>query len=120
MQDKHNTTPKQTKETWIKSPRGFTVGLVRGETFFRRADPDRHTLYWQKKPSWSYELEVLERARDAGARWLQVDTPEATYRTHFSHFWLWSREVDIPGQPLQRALAFDRWQEVTEQLSLGV
>jgi hypothetical protein len=87
----------------VYNSRRQTCGYIRGQTFYRKFNPERHLIKFPA-PALAYDLSAIDQAQRAGVEKLEAFDGQGTfYRVTLAHF-LESARLDDRGYGPQYVL----------------
>jgi hypothetical protein len=88
--------------------KGQNCGNIEDGWLVSHRDPSKHLL--RNGRAWSFDADILDTARAAGARGVKVRCPGGVeYITSFEAFDQFAFDLDYPGHGHQRALPLRQW-----------
>jgi hypothetical protein len=76
-----------TNSNTVYTSRGKPCGYVRGHTFYRKFNPDKHILKSLEFPALAFDVTAIEQATRAGADTIEAfDGLGTVYRCSLEHF----------------------------------
>ena len=84
------------------------VGVVEGQVFHKNVIGSKHML--RRPPAWAFDLETLDQAEQAGARWVRVRDAETGREYEAAIAYIRAKGFDVNrGHGRQVALPLGEW-----------